>query len=61
MLALPTPAFVLLLAGGFFYTAGVAFHLCDRLPYSTAVWHGFVLVAAACHYLAVLIALAPAM
>lgn len=59
MIALPTPAFVLLLLGGLFYTAGVAFHLWDSLPYSTAIWHGFVLVAAACHYLAVFEALAP--
>lgn len=59
MIALPTSAFLLLVVGGVFYTAGVAFHLRDAVPYSTAVWHGFVLIAAACHYLAVLQALAP--
>jgi hemolysin III len=61
MVALPVPAFVLLLVGGALYTAGVAFHLWDALPYSTAIWHAFVLIAAACHYVAVLIALAPAL
>ena len=44
----------LLVAGGVLYSAGVAFHLWTRLPYHTAVWHGFVLAAAACHYAAVL-------
>ena len=44
----------LLVAGGALYSAGVAFHLWTRLPYHTAVWHGFVLAAAACHYAAVL-------
>jgi hemolysin III len=59
MVALPASAFALLLMGGFLYTAGIAFHLWDRLPYSTAIWHALVLTAAICHYLAVLIALAP--
>lgn len=53
MVALPTSAFVFLMLGGALYTTGVAFHLWDKLPYSTAIWHAFVLVAAACHYLAV--------
>lgn len=44
----------LLVAGGVLYSLGVVFHLWTRLPYHTAVWHGFVLAAAACHYLAVL-------
>jgi hemolysin III len=30
------------------------FHLWQRLPYHDAIWHGFVLVAASVHYLAVL-------
>jgi hemolysin III len=57
MVALPASAFVLLAAGGILYTVGVAFHLSERLPYGTALWHGFVLIAAACHYVAVLEAL----
>lgn len=44
---------VLLLAGGVLYTAGVAFHLWERLPYHNAIWHVFVLAAAACHYVAI--------
>src|ERR1051326_1178945 len=45
---------VLLGAGGLLYTAGIAFHLWERLPFQNAIWHGFVLVAAAVHYAAVL-------
>lgn len=48
----------LLLAGGCLYTIGVVFHLWRRLPFHNAIWHLFVLVAASCHYLAVLDAVA---
>jgi hemolysin III len=50
------PAFVqwLLLAGGILYTVGVIFHLWTTLRFQNAIWHGFVLVAACCHYSAVL-------
>ena len=51
--ALPTTSMLLLLAGGILYTAGVAFHLCERLPYHNAIWHAFVLAASACHFAAV--------
>jgi hemolysin III len=52
VLAMPTLA--LLAAGGALYTVGVAFHLWQRLPYQNAIWHGFVLCGAACHYAAIL-------
>lgn len=44
----------LLALGGIVYTAGVVFHLWRRLPYQNAIWHGFVLAAAAVHYVAVI-------
>jgi len=40
-------------AGGFAYTAGVAFFAADRLRYGHLVWHVFVLIGSACHYIAV--------
>lgn len=43
----------LLAAGGAIYSTGVVFHLWRRLPYHDAIWHGFVLVAACVHYVAV--------
>ncbi len=44
----------LLAAGGVLYSVGAGFHLWRGLPFQNAVWHGFVLAAAACHYAAVL-------
>jgi hemolysin III len=43
----------LLLAGGLLYTVGIGFHLWRKLPFQNAIWHGFVLAAAACHYAAI--------
>lgn len=42
-----------LIAGGLIYTVGVVFHLCKQLPFHNAIWHGFVLLAASCHYAAI--------
>jgi len=53
MMALPGVALTLLMAGGVLYTIGVVFHLWERLPYQNAIWHGFVLSAASCHFAAV--------
>jgi hemolysin III len=47
-------ALVLLVAGGILYTVGVMFYRWDELPFNRAIWHGFVLAAAACQYVAVL-------
>ena len=52
--ALSPTAMVLLLVGGVLYTVGVVFHRAERLSYHNAIWHGFVLVASACHFVAVL-------
>jgi len=47
--------FWLLIAGGLVYSAGVAFYLIERIPYHKAIWHGFVLAAAALHFSAVVV------
>ena len=52
--ALPAGVMTLLMVGGVLYTVGVVFHLWNRLPYQNAIWHGFVLSAASCHYAAVI-------
>jgi hemolysin III len=52
--ALPDSTFWLLAVGGILYTAGVVFHLWESLRFQNAIWHCFVLAAAACHYGAVL-------
>jgi hemolysin III len=43
----------LLLAGGVIYTVGVIFHLNKKLPFNSAIWHGFVVAGATCHFLAI--------
>ena len=53
MVSLPPTALVLLVLGGAIYTVGVAFHLWQRLKFQRAIWHGFVAVAATCHWGAV--------
>jgi len=52
--ALPASTLWLLAIGGVLYTIGVLFHLWEGLRFQNAIWHSFVLVAAACHYTAVL-------
>lgn len=42
-----------LFAGGLAYTGGVVFYAWERLRYSHAIWHVFVLAGSACHYVAV--------
>lgn len=54
MSAVSSRVMVLLAIGGGLYTGGVVFHLWRRLPYQNAVWHVFVLSAAAFHYAAIL-------
>lgn len=56
MSAVPGRVVTLLVIGGVLYTIGVVFHLWQRLPFQNAIWHGFVLSAASCHYAAVLFA-----
>lgn len=48
-----TVGFWFLIAGGFLYTAGTAFYAWKSLPFQNAIWHGFVLAAAICHFVAI--------
>jgi hemolysin III len=51
---LPTSSLWLIAAGGALYSAGLVFHLWQRLRFQNAIWHAFVVLAASCHYIAVL-------
>lgn len=44
---------LLMIAGGILYSAGVIFHVLERVRYQNAIWHGFVVAAASCHFAAV--------
>ena len=48
--SLPTPTLVLVVVGGLLYTVGVFFYKWHSLKFQNAIWHGFVAVAAGCHY-----------
>ncbi|QQO16018.1 hemolysin III family protein [Bradyrhizobium diazoefficiens] len=52
--ALPALVLGFIFAGGLLYSLGVIFHAWRRLRFQNAIWHGFVLAGAACHYTAVL-------
>lgn len=52
--ALSEPTLALIIIGGALYSLGVVFHAWRSLRFQNAIWHGFVLAAAACHYAAVL-------
>ncbi len=54
VLAIPGAGLAWLVAGGLFYTTGVAFYLAQRQPYAHAIWHLFVLAGSTCHFFAVL-------
>src|SRR2546426_4431386 len=52
--ALPSASLWLLAIGGILYSLGKLFHVWRGLRFHNAIWHGFVLLAASCHYSAVL-------
>lgn len=50
---LPPTSFWLIIAGGVTYSAGIVFHLWDRLKFHNVLWHIFVVAGASCHLWAV--------
>jgi hemolysin III len=53
--AMPADVLIFICIGGGLFTIGVVFYLWDKYLYTHAVWHVFVLAAAICHYVAVLL------
>jgi hemolysin III len=50
----------LLVLGGLAYTGGVIFYAWEKLPYSHAIWHLFVMAGSAFHFFAILFYVIPA-
>ncbi|EYD72242.1 PAQR family membrane homeostasis protein TrhA [Limimaricola hongkongensis] len=52
-LTLPVASTALVVIGGLLYSAGVIFFLWEKLRFSNAIWHGFVLAASGCFFAAI--------
>lgn len=52
----PDNVLVFIIIGGALYSIGIIFYLWKKFTWHHAVWHFFVLAAAVCHYVAVLLA-----
>ena len=48
-----TTTMFLIVIGGIIYSAGVIFHIWEKLRFQNAIWHTFVVTAALVHYAAV--------
>jgi hemolysin III len=53
--ALPTATLWLLVSGGVVYSAGIIFHLWQRLKFQNVLWHCFVVAGATLHLVAILV------
>jgi hemolysin III len=53
--AIPFDVMLMIVIGGGLYTIGAVFYLWEKLYYHHVIWHLFVLSAAVCHYVAVLL------
>ncbi len=53
--SIPVNILTMILIGCALYLIGVIFYLWQKYPYNHAVWHFFVLSAAVCHYVAILL------
>ncbi len=53
--AIPFDVMLMIAIGGGLYTIGAVFYLWEKLYYHHVIWHLFVLSAAVCHYVAVLL------
>lgn len=56
--SLPPLTLRLLTIGGVLYVTGIAFYAWKNLKFNNVIWHGFVTVAASCHYAAIAHAMA---
>ncbi|HTN21912.1 MAG TPA: hemolysin III family protein [Pelobium sp.] len=54
--SIPNDVMIMISIGGGLYLLGVIFYLWEKYPFNHAVWHFFVLAAAVCHYVAILLA-----
>ena len=51
MNTIPIFGIILLFAGGLFYTLGVLFLVTKKIKHNHLIWHIFVIMGTACHYI----------
>jgi len=56
---LATGALYWLIAGGLAYSLGAIFYANKRIPYNHAIWHIFVLLGSACHFVTIYLYVLP--
>jgi hemolysin III len=49
----PIAVIWIIAAGGLLYTAGVPIYAAKKMPFSTPIWHGFIVTASACFFAAI--------
>jgi hemolysin III len=54
---LPSNVIIMIFTGGALYLIGVGFYVWGKWLYNHAIWHGLILAAAICNYVAVLFAM----
>ncbi len=52
---MPQDVITFIIIGGALYSVGIIFYLWKKLKWHHAIWHFFVLIAAICHYIAILL------
>lgn len=57
--SIPLGCLILIASGGAAYMTGLVFYAWERLPFSHAIWHVFVILGSICHYCAVVFYVLP--
>jgi hemolysin III len=55
LILVPMGLLGMLLAGGIFYSSGILFFQNNKLAFSHAIWHIFVLLGSLCHFIGILV------
>lgn len=53
--SIPANILIMIVIGGVLYLLGIVFYFWEKYPYNHAIWHLSVLMAAICHYVAILL------
>lgn len=57
--AIPLHGMIWMIIGGLFYSLGVIFYVCEKIPFNHAIWHLFVIGGSTCHFFVVALVVLP--